>query len=248
MWKIELGRKVNADPDVMYGYFQKALEIDPKESSVHLGLAELYLQTHRLDEAAAEFTRFLELRPEHSSAYLGLGRVAVERGDATEASRCFERSARLAPGDIRPLIERGKIELRLGRLEEALRSIDQALKIDAGEPEVHYQRSLILARLGRSAESKTEQDAASRAREDNEYIKKLLTEILEAPADIARQYEAARWLFEHGHAEEGLRWAQKILKEQPHHPPTNRLLADHYAKQGNQGLANFYGLQARPEP
>lgn len=248
LWKIGLGRKLSAGPEILQVYYQKALEIDPNEPSVHLGLAELYLQTHRLDEATAEYKRYLELQSDDSSAYLGLGKVAVERGDEMEAIDYFERSARLAPGDIRPLIERGKLEIRTGRFQSALGFIDQALKIDANEPEVHYQRGLVLARLGRAAEAKAEQDAAARAREENEHIKKLVTQTLEAPGDLARQYEIARWLFDHGHTEEGLRWAEKILKEQPRHMLTNKLLAGYYDKTGNRGLANFYQLQAEPQP
>ena len=44
--------------------------------------------------------------------------------------------------------------------------------------------------------------------------------------------------------EKSLRWTEKILRERPQHPETNRLLADYYEKQGNRGLANFYRVQA----
>ena len=33
------------------------------------------------------------------------------------------------------------------------------------------------------------------------------------PGDLALQAEVARWMIEHGHEEEGVRWARKILGE-----------------------------------
>ncbi len=68
------------------------------------------------------------------------------------------------------------------------------------------------------------------------------------PGGLDHQYDAARWLFEHGHLDEGLRWTEKILRDQPRHPKTNRLLADYYEKKGSHGRANFYQLQAKSEP
>ena len=122
------------------------------------------------------------------------------------------------------------------------------MSLDASEPEVHYQRSLLLNRLGRTALARSELETSARLREERKHIQKLLDEMLAAPGDLDRQYDSARWLFEHGHPEEGLRWAEKILRDQPRHFRTNRLLADYYEKQGNHGLANFYQLQAASGP
>jgi len=247
-WKLKLGRKVKAESAVLIDIIQRILQLDPKSDQAHLDIAELYLQNHRLDEAAREYAAVLELKPDTSAAYHGLGVIAVERGDEEGAIRNFERAVKLNPLDVRPLMERGKLEVGRGRLESGLSYFDQAMSIDAGEPEAHYQRSLVLTRLGRTALAKAEQDASARLRDEREHIQKLLNEMLIAPGDLDHQYDAARWLFEHGHPEEGLRWTEKILRDQPRHPKTNRLLADYYEKKGSHGLANFYQLQAKSEP
>src|SRR5271157_6436556 len=171
-----------------------------------------------------------------------------QRFDEEGAIHNFERAVKLDPRDVRPLMERGKLEVGRGRLESGLTFFDQAMSIDAGEPEVHYQRSLVLTRLGRTALAKAEQDTSARLRAKREHIQKLLNEMLGAPGDLDHQYDAACWLFEHGHPEEGLRWTEKILREQPRHAKTNRLLADYYEKKGSHGLANFCQLQAKSEP
>ena len=248
LWKLELARKMKAESSVLIEIIQRILQLDPNSDQAHLALAEIYLQKHRLDEAEREYAAHLKLKPDASPAYLGLGIIAMERGDEEGAIRNLDRAERLDPRDVRPLLERGKLEVGRGRFESALTFIDRAMSIDAGEPEVHYQRSLVLTRLGRTAEAKAEQDTSARLKEEREHIQKLLKEMLAAPGDLDHQYDAARWLFEHGHPEEGLRWTEKILRDQPRHAKTNLLLADYYEKKGNHGLANFYRLQAKSEP
>jgi len=247
-WKLELAHKVKAESPVLIDILQRVLQLDPKSDQAHLALAEVYLQNHRLDEAAREYAVVLELKPDTSPAYHGLGVIAMERGDEEGAIHNFERAVKLDPGNVRPLMERGKLEVGRGRLESGFTFFDQAMSIDAGEPEVHYQRSLVLTRLGRTALAKAEQDTCARLRDEREHIQRLLNEMLIAPGDLDHQYDAARWLFEHGHPEEGLRWTEKILRDQPRHTKTNRLLADYYEKKGSHGLANFYQLQAKSEP
>ncbi len=90
-------------------------------------------------------------------------------------------------------------------------------------------------------------ETSTRLREERKHIQQLLDEMLASPGDLDHQYDAARWLFEHGHPEEGLRWTEKILRDQPRHAKTNHLLADYYKNQRNRGLANFYQLQAKLE-
>ena len=149
----------------MNGYFQKALEVDPNEPSAHLGLAELHLQTHRLDEATAEFARYLELQP---GERLSVPRPGEGRGGAgrRDGGRRLLREVgqRWHPATSGRSSSGASSSSGWGGFESALGFIDRALKLDAGEPEVHYQRSLILARLGRAAESRAEQDAAARPR------------------------------------------------------------------------------------
>jgi predicted Zn-dependent protease len=243
-WKGEIGRKTSDDPSVVIQHYEAALRLDPECDPARLALAELYLQSHRLDDAEREYARYESSHPEDPSTHIGLGQVAEERADVESAVRHFNRAATIAPRDTRPLLELAKIEIQQNRLQAALGYLDRALALDFQEPAIHYHRSLVLARLGRTVESEKEREESARLREEKEQLAKLLRSLLNAPRETALQLDAARWLFDHGHPEEGLRWAQKILSEYPSHPEASALLADHYEKQGNRGLANYYRLQA----
>ena len=244
-WKGEIGRrKTDSEQAELIDDFEHALRLDPSHDKARLALAELYLKAHRQDDAAREYTTHLKIHPDDPEACLGLGQIAAERGQDEEAIRLLDRAMELAPRDHRSLIERGKLDFRRGKSTSALAFFDKAIEVDATEPEVHYQRSLVLARLGRTAEARAEQEASVRLRQDKNKLDQLLKDLHRSPNDLQLQFNAARWLFDHGHPEEGLRWTEKILRERPQHPETNRLLADYYEKQGNRGLANFYRVQA----
>ena len=43
-----------------------------------------------------------------------------------------------------------------------------------------------------------------------------------------------------------MRWTEKILREQPRHTKTNRLLADYYEKKGSHGRTT--SISCRPSP
>jgi tetratricopeptide (TPR) repeat protein len=244
-WKGEIGRrKTDAEQAELIDDFEHALRLDPSHEKARLALAELYLKAHRQDDAAREYTTHLKTHPDDPEACLGLGQIAAERGQDEEAIRLLDRAMELAPREHRSMIERGKLDFRRGKSWSALVFFDKAIEVDPTEPEVHYLRSLVLARLGRTAEAKAEQEASVRLRQEKNKLDQLLKDLRRSPNDIQLQFNAARWLFDHGHPEEGLRWTEKILRERPQHPETNRLLADYHEKQGNRGLANFYRVQA----
>ena len=54
-------------------------------------------------------------------------------------------------------------------------------------------------------------------------------------------------MLENGHTQEGLNWTAEILRTEPRHGPTHRLLADYYQKLGNPGQANYHRLMATTE-
>jgi tetratricopeptide (TPR) repeat protein len=232
LWKAEVDRRTDAGLSNITEAYEKALARDPGCADALFNLGEMYLQAHRLDEAEARYSAYLAGFPDSPAAHLGLGKTLAERGNAAGAVEHLDRAAALDARDARPLLERARLEARSGNLDRALSFLDRALEIDRSELEPHYQRSLVLARLGRKEEALAEQEAIARLRREQSELSTLLEALKASPRDVTLQYNAARWLFDHGHPEEGLRWAEKILREYPSHPETTRLLDDYYRKRG----------------
>lgn len=247
-WRAEAERrKGDPDPDALIADYERALRLDPGHDRARLALAGLYLKAHRTTDAEHAFDAYLETHPDDLEAHLGLGQIAAAEGRDDEAVRRLDRARALAPGDYRPLAERGKMELQRGRLAPALEFLDRAVALDVEEPEVHLQRGAILSRLGRTEEAREERAEADRLLKEKEELGDLLKALNRSPGDVALQFAAGRWLWDHGHPEEAATWARKIVAEHPRHPGANRMLADYHEKQGDRGLANFYRVQAGAE-
>jgi tetratricopeptide (TPR) repeat protein len=248
LWRAEVGKRLSAEDQSLIDDYKAALRLDPKCVEAMRNLGEKALAAHRTSEARAYFDDCLALAPDDPEARLGLGRCLAELGDDDAAIASLDRAARLAPRDSRPLVERARLAIRRGEADASLALADRAAALDPSDPEIHYLRALALGRLGRESEATAEQVVTARLRLEKEDLAKILQSLNASPEDVKLQVEAARWLFDHGHPEEGLRWAEKILRERPLHPEMNRLLASYHESRGEAGLAQVYKLRAGAAP
>ncbi len=177
---------------------------------------------------------------------MSAGLVAIEVGDLDAATLDLDRALALDPSNAQVLKERAEVELRRGKFEKALPYLDRAVALDPFDVSIRYSRGTVFGRLGKSAEARAEQAAANRLRIDNDRLTTLQYRLIHAPNDIGLQLQMARWLLDHGHASEGIRWCEKVIEQSPDNPEACRILADYYAAHGNPGLANFYRLHASP--
>ena len=247
LWRTEITQRTDADPASLIRDYTEALRLDPGLDGARLGLADALRADHRYAEAESSYASYLDRQPDDPAGHLGAGLNAKERGDQEAALRHLDRALALAPDDIRVLLERARFDLYRGEAQAALDRLDRAIGIDPHDPELHHARHLALLRLGRRDEAKAEQDAADRLRRDLEHMAEIHAGLLKAPNDVERQREAARWLIEHGHGEEGVRWAEQVLRTQPGDPAMSRLLTDYYEGQGNPKLADQYRIVARAD-
>ena len=174
----------------------------------------------------------------------GAGQNALEMGDDGEAIRLLDHALRIAPEDPVVLGARASVEIRRSRFEASLAFLDRALQADPFDYVNRSQRRLILARLGRKSEADAERQAVERIRSDQAEFARIRRALRDSPLDLKLRGEAARWLMMHGHEEEAIEWANLVLRAEPAHPAMNRLLADHYRKKGQPGLAKFYDTHA----
>jgi tetratricopeptide (TPR) repeat protein/tRNA A-37 threonylcarbamoyl transferase component Bud32 len=135
-----------------------AIELDPRQHSAHVTLAQVYRQQHKLDSALEQLGRAIALRPDLAALYRTRAFWNLERHDPGPAVRAAalrdieEAIRRDAPGSpdlARDLSKRGDVLLRDGRLAEALDACETALYIQPDDAEARRLRLTALLELKR---------------------------------------------------------------------------------------------------
>jgi tetratricopeptide (TPR) repeat protein len=245
LWSNEIASRTSAETAVLIQNFRAALDRDPNLDQARLGLAQELSKDRRFKEAEHEFLGYLRRNPKATAAFLGLGRNAFQQGNIEKANELFENAIAINPRDPEVLKELGQIDLRLGRVQEACKRLKLLSEIKPHDHEARYSYAQALKMAGDHLHSRTELEVAARLRKEHDQIVQLRYVVLKNPQDMEARFQIAKWMMEHGHEDEGLKWTKEILRANPRHAPTHSLLADYYEKHGEPGLANYYRLSAQ---
>ncbi|WZP00349.1 tetratricopeptide repeat protein [Isosphaeraceae bacterium EP7] len=248
LWRTEVNSRLKKDSIAQIRDYRAALDRDPTLDRARLGLAGELRLAGRHAEAASVYDSYIDRNPDEPAGHLGAGLVALDRGDDASAILHLDRTLELAPVNSAALSARAAIAVRRREDTAALDLLDRAVRITPHDVEIRHRRGLCLARLGRRDEARAEQVVAARLREDAQRLGKLQLALVTNPGDLGLQGEIAHWMIEHGHEEEGIRWARKILDERPNDLEANRMMVEYHERGGSPGLANYYRLQAKETP
>jgi tetratricopeptide (TPR) repeat protein len=96
---------IESNPDVRkqdqaksLDYYQKVLQVDPNEASLHNNLGSLYADMGKSEDAAAEFKKAADMDPTHASGYYyNLGAIMVNKGQMNEAAEALKKATDIDP-------------------------------------------------------------------------------------------------------------------------------------------------------
>jgi predicted Zn-dependent protease len=244
LWHTEIDRRDGTDASVAIGHFRGAIERDPKLLEARLGLAETLRASHRNAEAAGEFAAYLAARPDDTTAGIGAGINAMEAGDLAAAARYLDAVLQREPTSAAALKERARLAQLEGGAGAALPYLERAIAADPHDGELYHRRSLALAQMGRVAEAEADRRTFDRLRAEQDELRVLRNKLNREPGNNALRLDVARWMFAHGQGEAGVQWVKTILAEQPGLRAAHAMLAEHYDRAGQPGLATFHRVQA----
>jgi tetratricopeptide (TPR) repeat protein len=226
--------------------FARAVELDPDHAEARERLAAQLLHLHRAKEAVEHFEWLLRQRPDDPDALLGLARCRAELGEAGEALRLLEPVLRQRPDSAPALALRGKLALGDDKTDEAEAWLRKSLAIAPAERETVYTLHQCLQRAGKTAEAKAVEDRLKQVEADLDRIGQVTQAVTRSPHDAALRCEAGQILMRNGHDDEGKRWLDSALREDPKHAPTHRALAEYYGKRHQPDLAELHRRLAGP--
>ncbi len=125
-------------------YFEKAVELDPKNLEAINDLFEYYLEAPGFlgggfDKAQALSLRIAELNP--AEGFWAQAKLAEKRKEYGAAEMNLRRAAAAAPRQVGKLIDLAKLLTRQGRYQEADKTIEAAEQIAPDTPRLLYAKA-----------------------------------------------------------------------------------------------------------
>jgi predicted Zn finger-like uncharacterized protein len=127
--------------------FRAALEMEPRDSSAHYGLAIAYRRKLLLEEAGAALAKVEELDAKFPGIALEKGRLAEARGDMEGAAASYRRALEASPNDAALRSRLGAVLVLSGKIEDGEALLREVLEAQPYSAEAeHYLGRIELER------------------------------------------------------------------------------------------------------
>jgi tetratricopeptide (TPR) repeat protein len=196
---------------------RKALELNPKNATVHSTLGVALARQGKLDEAIRYFTEAVHLNPNDIDAHYSLGQAMARQGKSDEAIRHFSAVLRLKPDNAQAHGYLGSILFAGGMLSEAAVHLSEAVRLDPNYADAHYNISQVMFRQGKFDEA----------------ISHLSRVLQLKPDDAQAHYKLALAFAQQGQTTQAITHYSKAVSLKPDvdtSPLLHHLFATHYAE------------------
>jgi len=196
---------------------RKALELNPKNATVHSTLGVALARQGKLDEAIRHFSEAISLEPDYVDAHYSLGQAMARLGKSDDAIRHFSAVLRLKPDHAKARGYLGSIMFARGMLKEAAVHLSEAIRLDPNYADAHYNISQVMFRQGKFDEA----------------IGHLSQVIRLKPDDAQAHYKLALALAQRGQTDQAIPHYSKAVSLKPDvdtSPLLHHHLATHFAE------------------
>jgi tetratricopeptide (TPR) repeat protein len=180
------GREREAEP-----LLRRALELDAKNLTATIALAELRARAGDAAESASLWRRATELKPDDAPLWVARARAELAAKDSAAAAQSFERAVAIEPSNV---------EARLGRADLALQSGDKARAVEdlralEGQAKTDWRLAVAVANryglAGQTEDARRIYDSLPDEAKNSEEGKKLLAALSDVRCEETPEARAA---------------------------------------------------------
>ena len=236
-----------ASPALALRDYQKALELDPKQSLVRLRLVELLLDQKKVTEVAPHLEVLSRLEPDRVEVTARLGILRFLEGRSQEARHLLEAAeAKLDPTDVTPSVYLARLDVQEGKGADAERRLRRVAAVDPSDSDARFVLIAALRLQGKEAEAAAAAVEQDGIRARNERVNELLRDRADRPDATPDEWsEVGRLFLEMAMEPRALYWFDKALARDPNHQATHRVLAEYYDRTGKPGEAASHRRRLR---
>jgi tetratricopeptide (TPR) repeat protein len=221
--------------DAALASYRRAVELDPEHEEARVCLAVLLLDPRDktdAEEALKHFEFVADRRADNPGVQIGMAEAYNILGQPEKAIKIADAVLAEKPDHLQALSLRGRLALDQGQYEAAESWLRETLAVD---PNIAGARHLLVQCLRHN--NKT--DEAARLEQESKQIQEdivrsdeiITHDLPKSPHSAALQCELGKLMLRRGRVEEGLRWLESALHEDPQYTPALDALAE-YRKKG----------------
>ena len=189
--------------------YHRAMELDPRDASVHVELGQLYEFMNQPVEAIVAFRGALDADPQNETAELGLSDAYRQVFNRSEARRVLEGAARRHPQSAGPLVRLGEMDIESQGYDDALKRLQQALRLSASDATARIDLATVYQARGQMDQA----------------LRELNLAIKQSPRAAAAFYLRASIYADRNDDAHALEDARKVIELQPDNQRGRALLA-----------------------
>ena len=149
-WRAWIQTGYWRDAEQLWGH---TIAVTGQNDFAHFGFGKYLLESHRLDEAIAQFKIVLATHPHDPDANFQMGHAFVEKGDVNAGISYFEQTLKTRPKDPDVRTTVGNLLLKSGRAQEAVEHYRIVVQREPSSALAHYNLAVGLHRLGQLPEA-----------------------------------------------------------------------------------------------
>jgi tetratricopeptide (TPR) repeat protein len=150
----------SGDNDLAIQLLSQMIEKQPSSAAAHSGLATVYTQQRRYQDAAREFQEALRLNPQDDLARVSYVKVLVLLSDFKTALPIALDYLRRNPREFDALYLTGVIDRQLGNYSEAKDMLTKTVGMQPDHYDSRYNLGLVLAKSGQPAQAREQLEKA----------------------------------------------------------------------------------------
>ena len=167
---------------------EKSVKLAPDFYNAHLGLAQEFRKTDRLDAAEQELTRAFELNPREGTPLIQLGEIYLEKNNFKRAAEVLSQAIRVEPGSAVAHYALGRARYRLSEYAEAEQAFTRAALLDKDFEAAEVMLLHAYVRQGKLSAALSGIDARLQ-NSPNPAIEKFRSEVVAALANLKQAAE-----------------------------------------------------------
>lgn len=243
-WRADICERLMRNNDAMEEYKQ-VLAFAPDNFEARQKYASLLLNQRLPAEALVQYEWLLARKPDDPGIRRGYAYCLVSLGQQEKARSILDELLKLKSNDGVTMLILGQLELDSGRPQDAEPWLRKAYRQLPSEPLVMYNLARCLQQNGKFEEAAEYRDRQKQFEEDQEQARQFFKEIMQKPYDPEPRRQLAERLIRCGFEEDGRRWLESGLAQNPRYAPLYESMAKYYDRFGDVELARQWRQQAK---